>query len=92
MEGVKERTERYIRITRRALQEVEIVPPEGTELRRIAEKLLDTARRYLLDAEYYYSKGEYATALSSVSYAHAWIDAGVVIGVLKGEDPKIFMV
>ena len=92
MEGAKQKAERYIGITRRALEEAEIVPPEGSELRRMAELLLDMARRYLSDAEYFLQKGDYPTALASASYAHAWIDVGVVLGLLKGEDPKIFMV
>ena len=92
MEDVKQKAERYIGITRRALEEVEVVPPEKSELRKVANLLLDMARRYLSDAEYFFQKGDYATSLASASYAHAWIDVGVVLGLLKGEDPKIFMV
>ena len=92
MEDVKEKAERYIGITRKALELVEIIPPQGSELRKTAELLLDMARRYLSDAEHFYRKGDFPTALASASYAHAWIDVGVVLGVLKGEDPKIFMV
>ena len=92
MEGVKEKAERYISITERALREVEIIPPEGSKLREIAEFLLDMARRYLSDARYFFGKGDYPTALAAASYAHAWIDVGVVLGLLKGENPKIFMV
>ncbi len=92
MEDVSQKAERYISITRRALEEVEVVPPEKSELRKIAEFLVDMAQRYLSDAEYFLQKGDFATALASASYAHAWIDVGVVLGLLKGEDPKIFMV
>ncbi len=90
-ESVRERAERYISITRRALSLVEVVPPPGSELRKTAELLVDMARRYLSDAEYYLDKDP-ATALAAASYAHAWLDVGVVIGILKGEDPKLFMV
>ena len=92
MEDVKEKAKRYLDVTRLALERVEVVPPPKSELRRIANLLLDMAQRYFSDALHFYEKGDYATALASVSYAHAWIDVGVVLGLLKGEDPKIFMV
>ena len=92
MEGVEEKYERYRRMTRSALEKVEILPPKGSEFYRIGELLVDMARRYLRDGEYFAQKGDYATALASVSYAHAWLDVGVVMGILKGEDPKLFMV
>ena len=92
MEGVEEKYERYRRMTEEALKKVEVSVPEGSELRRLAELLIDMAERYLKDGEFFARKGDYSTALASVSYAHAWLDVGVVMGILKGEDPKLFMV
>ncbi|NPA86526.1 MAG: DUF357 domain-containing protein [Candidatus Diapherotrites archaeon] len=91
-ESAEEKARRYISITEAALGKVEILPPPGSELRPLAEKLLDMASRYLSDARYFLEKGDPLTALAAASYAHAWIDVAVVLGLLKGEDPKIFMV
>ncbi len=92
MEGAREKYARYREITEKALSEVEIVPPEGSEMRKLAGLLVDMARRYYEDSIHFAEKGDYATALASVSYAHAWLDVGVVLGLLKGGDPKLFMV
>ena len=92
MESAKEKVEKYLGITGKALELVSIAVPTGSELERVARKLLDMAERYYRDAQFVYRRGDYLTALASVSYAHAWIDVGIVLGLLKGEDPKIFMV
>ena len=86
-----EKAKKYIEMTAKALEVVEIVPPPNSYLRRVAELLLDMARRYWEDAKYYLEKDP-LTALAAASYAHAWLDVGVVLGLLKGEDPKLFMV
>ncbi len=90
VESVEEKVRRYIRLTEEALERVEIAAPEG-HMRRVAEDFLDVARRYLSDARWFAEKGDFATALAAVSYAHAWIDAGVRMGVLKGEGSRLFM-
>ena len=87
-----EKARHYMDITERALMEVKVVPPEGTEMWKTAKRLLDMASRYFSDARYFLEKGDCLTALAAVSYAHAWLDVGVLLGLLKGENPKIFMV
>ncbi|RLF89966.1 DUF357 domain-containing protein, partial [Thermococci archaeon] len=47
-------------------------------------------RSYYSDAEYYYKKGDYVTAFAALNYAHGFIDAGVRLGVFKGEDDRLF--
>jgi len=48
-------------------------------------------RRYLEDSKYFAERGDYATALAAVSYAHAWIDVGTYIGILKGDSDQLFV-
>ena len=86
---VRERAEKYISLTEKALAVVQIAV--SGKLRPVAEDMLDMARRYLSDARYYFEKGDYSTALAAASYAHAWLDVGVRLGLLKGEDTHLFM-
>ncbi len=85
MEDVREKWRRYVRITETALQRVEIVSDAG-------KKLIDMCRRYLEDSKYFAERGDFATALAAVSYAHAWIDVGTYLGLLKGDDDQLFII
>ncbi len=85
MEDVREKWNRYVRITERALQRVEIVSDAG-------KKLIDMCTRYLEDSKYFAEMGDFATALAAVSYAHAWIDVGTYLGLLKGDDEQLFII
>jgi len=91
VESVEEKARRYIRLTEEALKAVKISVPDNSKLYPIAMDMLDVARRYTEDAKYFLEKGDAPTALSAVSYAHAWIDAGVRMGILKGESDRLFM-
>jgi len=85
LEDVRKKYERYIKITETALRRVKIVSETG-------EKLLDMCRRYVSDAKYFAERGDYATALAAISYAHAWIDVGTYLGFLKGDDDQLFII
>jgi len=85
VESVEEKWKRYVKITEEALKRVKIADPLG-------EKLLDMCRRYLNDSKYFAGQGDYATALAAVSYAHAWIDVGTYMGLLKGDDDQLFII
>ncbi len=91
METAEKKAKRYIKMTEEALSKVEIAVPEDSKLRPVAEDFLDVARRYLSDAKWFAERGDYPTALAAVAYAHAWIDAGVRMGILKGEGNRLFM-
>lgn len=84
MENVEDKWRRYVGVTEEALRRVEVIDPRG-------EKLLEMCRRYLFDSKYFAGKGDFATALAAVSYAHAWIDVGTYIGLLKGDCDQLFI-
>jgi len=90
LEELMLRTEKYGKLTEKALSLVEIAARPNTKEFAIAEDFLEMARNYLNDGKYYASKGDLVTALASYSYAHAWIDAGVRSGILKGEGTELF--
>ena len=84
--------ERYLDLTRRALEKAKIAPQDGEE-RKQAEDFLDMAQRYFRDAQHFKSKGMIAEALAAVSYAHAWLDAGARIGLFDVQgDSELFTV
>ena len=89
-EITEERLQKYFEITGEALKKVEVTVHEKSLLASVARDFLNMAESYFKDAKYYYSKGDYVTAFAALNYAHGFIDAGVRLGVLKGEDERLF--
>jgi len=89
-EITEEKLQKYFKITEEALQRLEVAVHEKSLLRAVAEDFLTMARSYFNDARYYYQKGDYVTAFAALNYAHGFIDAGVRLGVFKGEDDRLF--
>ncbi|AAL81609.1 MULTISPECIES: DUF357 domain-containing protein [Pyrococcus] len=85
-----EKLEKYFKITREALEKLEIAVDERSHLYVVAKDFLTMAKSYFQDAEYYYKKGDYVTAFAALNYAHGFIDAGVRLGVFRGEDNRLF--
>lgn len=76
--------ERYLALTRDALNRVTPAAPERSFLRGASDDFLTMARSYLSDAEHFSESGDKERALAAASYAHAWLDAGVRLGILEG--------
>jgi uncharacterized protein len=83
MEELKKKLEKYLKKSTLAFEEIETISEEG-------EKVKDTATRYHSDAKHFMAKKEYVNAFAALEYAEGWLDAGVVLGVVKakGKDPK----
>ena len=77
----EERVAKYIRGLREALAGLEGL---GVEYSR----LLDAARRYTDDAEYYLNAGDCETALVAASYAEGLVDALKYLGVVEPAWPS----
>ncbi|MDV3103469.1 DUF357 domain-containing protein [Thermococcus waiotapuensis] len=86
----EEKLQEYFKITEEALKRLEVVVHEKSLLGVVARDFLTMARSYFEDARYYYEKGDYVTAFAALNYAHGFIDAGVRLGVFKGEDDRLF--
>lgn len=81
----------YLGKTERALAKVSIAAAPRSHLRRAAEDLLAMARAYFQDAQHFAEQGDLVTAFAAVNYAHAWLDAGVRLGLLDGHgDDALF--
>ncbi len=91
-EQLAEKTAKYRELTRMALAKVELHPAKGARENEMGKKLLEMAEAYFLDAQYFEREGKMLTALAAYSYAHAWIDAGVRLGLLDGKgDGRLFV-
>jgi hypothetical protein len=81
--------EKYLRLTREALERVRATPPRRSFLVGAADDFQAMARAYLSDAEAFRARGDRDRALAAVSYAHGWIDAGVRLGLLDGGEDDV---
>ncbi len=89
MDELKQRIREYFTLTKEALSKVKITPkdPKG------AEDLLDLAKRYYFDAQYFEKKGDLIRAYGAVCYAHCFLDCGARLGLFDvGGDSRLFMV
>ncbi len=86
----EEKLQRYFKITKEALERLELAVHKKSLLKVVADDFLTMAKSYFNDAKYYYQKGDYVTAFAALNYAHGFIDAGVRLGVFKGEDDRLF--
>jgi hypothetical protein len=57
-----------------ALFEESIVELDSAALTAIEEQVVDMAKRYYEDTEYYHEKGDYVTAFGCINYAHGLLD------------------
>jgi hypothetical protein len=83
-----ERIDRYLDITRRALDKIRIAAPEKSFNRRLADSFLEMAVSYYNDAKHFRETGDIVTAFAAVNYAHGWLDCGARIGLfdVEGDD------
>ncbi|MDD1772288.1 MAG: DUF357 domain-containing protein [Methanomassiliicoccales archaeon] len=87
----KEHLERYLGITKKALDKLKLAAPERSFNRKLAESFLEMATTYYEDARHFMEKGDYVNAFASVNYAHGWLDCGARIGLFDvGQDDQLF--
>ena len=86
---LKDRLEKYLSLTKEAFSKVKITSKD----KKGAEDLLDLAKRYYADAQYFEKKGGLIRAYGAVCYAHCFLDAGARLGLFDvGGDSRLFMV
>jgi hypothetical protein len=89
MDELRQRTERYLLLTKEAFGKVKITPKDS----KAAEDLLDLAKRYYSDAQFFEKKGDLVKAYGAVCYAHCFLDCGARLGLFDvGNDSRLFMV
>jgi hypothetical protein len=78
--------EKYFSLTEKALNKIEFKKNLTEKQRSIAEDFLSMARNYFFDARHFHEKKDLLNALASLSYAHAWLDAGVRAELFDGKN------
>ncbi|KCZ70668.1 hypothetical protein ANME2D_02690 [Candidatus Methanoperedens nitroreducens] len=89
---LEEKVKRYESLLRKALSAFEIAPQEKSHLIRVADDFSSMASSYYDDGVYFIEQGDMVNALACFSYGHAWLDAGVKLGVFKASDENLFTI
>lgn len=87
-----EKVNRYQTLLLGALSSFEVAAQEKSHLRKVAEDFSTMAKAYYEDGRFFLEKGDKVNALACFSYGHAWLDAGVKLGVFKASDENLFTV
>jgi hypothetical protein len=88
--NLEEYTEKYRKLLEKALDTIDENIKNESHLKEMSNDFLNMAKNYLVDGKVLEKKGDLPRALASYSYAYAWIDAGVRIGLFYGTDNKLF--
>ncbi len=83
---LKNKLEEYIKLTETALKKVEKIKNKKAKI------LISMAENYYKDALYFKKKKDYINAFAAINYAHAFLDAAALLGLIKSKNRKLFMV
>ena len=83
------RVEKYLDITTRARDKATPLVEENSDEGKRLATLLKMADDYTFDAKHFLKIGDHVRAFGAINYAHAWIDAGVKIGLLDGHGDDV---
>lgn len=82
---------KYLDITKKALEKLRVVAPERSFSKRMADDFLNMALSYYNDAKHFCENGDFVNAFAAVNYAHGWIDCGARIGLWDvNQDDQLF--
>ncbi len=87
---LSEKTARYKRLLREALDDAKKVPDMDPMLDHIADDFYNMAESYHKDGIHFLEKDDPVNALVCFSYGHAWLDAGVRLGIFKVTKKDLF--
>ncbi|MFP4403626.1 MAG: DUF357 domain-containing protein [Nanoarchaeota archaeon] len=85
----KERLEKYINLTNKALNKVKIQKNGRINFEEAAKDFLDMANRYYKDALYFKKNNQEINAFAAINYAHGWLDAGARIGLFDVDNDNV---
>jgi hypothetical protein len=87
---LQEKTLRYRGLLNEAIADVQIVATSDARLNQVAEEYMTMARSYYADGVHFLETGDPVNALVCFSYGHAWLDAGVRLGVFLTTKKELF--
>jgi hypothetical protein len=87
-----EKVKRYENLLSRALLAFEVAAQDKSHLRKVADDFSTMAQAYYDDGRFFLEHEDKVNALACFSYGHAWLDAGVKLGVFKVSDENLFTI
>jgi hypothetical protein len=87
---LQEKTLRYRGLLNEAIADVQIIATSDARLDHIAKEYLTMAKSYYADGVHFIETGDPVNALVCFSYGHAWLDAGVRLGVFRTTKKELF--
>lgn len=78
---------KYVDSAKNVLERIEVIQTQVTVDVTGVTKVVDYAKDYLKDAEYYREKKKFEVSLTSVAYCEGLLDALRLMGVVKFEWP-----
>ncbi|MFA5953148.1 MAG: DUF357 domain-containing protein [Candidatus Pacearchaeota archaeon] len=86
----KDKLKKYFHVTKTAFEIIQKNIIKGKE--NSAKEIINMAKNYISDAEYFEKKQDYVNAFAALNYAHGWIDSGVRLGIFNVKDNKLFTI
>lgn len=83
--SLEELVSKYMRSAERALSELEVVVDSLTISVNDVRRVVDSAKAYLYDAEYYRDRKRFEVSLASVAYCEGLLDALKMLGAVEFE-------
>lgn len=87
---LNEKTARYERLLKDALADAKKAPGMDPLLDRIADDYYNMAKSYYSDGIHFLGANDPVNALVCFSYGHAWLDAGVRLGIFTVTKKDLF--
>lgn len=89
---LNEKVKKYEDMLKRALQKAKYAPLPQSHMYAVATDYYTMAEAYYKDGVYFLEQGDPVNALASFSYGHAWLDAGVKLGIFSVDDATLFTI
>ncbi len=83
--SLEELVSKYMRSAERALSELKVVEDSLTISVNDVRRVVDSAKAYLYDAEYYRDRKRFEVSLASVAYCEGLLDALKMLGAVEFE-------
>jgi len=90
--NLSEKVKRYEELLCKALKSFDIGVQENSHLRKVCDDFSNMASSYYDDGMHFLEEGDPVNALVCFSYGHAWLDAGVKLGVFRVSDENLFTI
>jgi len=88
---LEEKVKKYFFLTEKALKKIELKKNLAEKDNAVALDFLSMAKNYFSDAKHFSEKNDLLNSLACLSYAHAWLDAGVRAELFDGKkDDALF--